>query len=194
MRRYSVLLWIFLFSIFLQVPVFASTIPIDLNSFLTDDPSEVIIDPTGTSATMSNSTPYWSVYLFNDYIIDPIPWNLFSLQFDFDFTKPGGGDSEFFAFIYDSNNYDPLNPIREFYTSASQSDTVSWDLTGLDPSILSLGLEFQLNTNESFPGGQVTIGNVAYETNPIPEPGSIILLGMGLLACAFGTRKEKIIK
>lgn len=173
----------------------ASVIPISLNYFYSDPTVSVSAVSDGT-ATMREDQGLSSVFLSNDPGLRDsgliIPENVLSLEFNLSFSEPSGNDDSFFAFLFD----DYSNPIDEIYLDADFNGSVSWDMTGLDPSLDLLGLEFQLNAGaqDALYSSVAIISNLRWvtgEPSPVPEPGTLALLGAGLAGLAIYRKKNR---
>ncbi|USF86950.1 PEP-CTERM sorting domain-containing protein [Candidatus Endoriftia persephone] len=172
----------------------AAVIPLDLNDFYADPTVSVAVD--GGSALMEENPAFSITLLSNDPLMgDPgidVPTGLLSLDFDFSFSEPAGNDDEFYAFVF---NGDTGALIDDFSVNWTDAGSVSWDLSGLDASVTLLGMEFQLVSNLPSDGGlesTVAVSNVhlVTENASVPEPGSLTLLGIGLVGGLFGFRKK----
>ena len=156
----------------------ATIIDIDLNEFYFD--SSVTVSADGSSATLAEDPNYFSVVLSSDPIWGAsgtlVPDNLESIQFYYNFIEPVSNDDEFYAGIFDGGSGTLMD---EFYTSDPGSRQVGFDLSGIDPSIDLLGIEFQLNawSGDMALTSTLEISDVVMETssNPIPEPGTMVL-------------------
>jgi hypothetical protein len=172
----------------------SATIPIDLNDFVPFDPADpVFISPDGQTAILSEDAALSTILLINDPGFgDPnviLPGDNVFLKFEYEFSEPATNIDEFGAFLFDADSGFTPEPASdfEFFTQATSSGTISFDLSSL--TALTLGLQFQLS---SLPGdtgldSQVTISNVRLET--IPLPPALFLFGSALIGLV-GFRKK----
>ncbi|RLC74108.1 MAG: hypothetical protein DRI61_17195 [Chloroflexi bacterium] len=194
-KRISKLL-LFALVLFSFSTVSAAIIPIDLNDFYADPSVDVALD--GSWATMYEDSflGYDVIYLSNDPGMgDPgieVPADLLSLNFDYNYSEGTGNSDMFYAWVFDPDTY---TVIDELWIEDSDSGTISWDLSGIDPGITLLGLEFQLNSWDALYESCVEISNVHVETSPapVPEPCTMILL-CSALAGMLGIRMRKSFK
>jgi hypothetical protein len=159
---------------------------INLNDFYADPTVTVAVD--GSSALLEEDSSLTLVLLSNDPGLgDPDVINLGAgpiLSFDYNFDEPSGNDDEFGAFVIDASTGLSAGFSYEFFTQASSSGTVSFDLSSLAGE--TLGLQFELNAliGDPFPSldpalnSSVRISNVRLA--PVPVPGAMLLAGLGL--------------
>lgn len=158
----------------------ASTVLIDLTAFYADPTVTVAAD--GASAVIVEDPTLIGGLLSNDPGMgDPgigVPQNLLSLTFTYSFTLGVNNSDNFYAKVF---NGDTGEILADFLTESSNAGTIHWDLSGIASSISLLGLEFQLNSNDAAFDSFVSISNPYLETSAVPVPGTMILLGSGLV-------------
>ncbi len=190
-----VLLLMFFFLMIFTSGATATTI--DLNDFFADP--TVVVAGDGSSAIMSEDPGLTPVLLANDPGLgDPnviIPGPGLALSFDYSFNEPAGSgeDDEFGVFILDAATGFSIGPAYEFFTQDTSSGNISFDLTGLVG--MTLGLQFELSslTIDAGFGSTLEISNLKIEeVSTIPEPSTILLLGLGLLGTAGISRKKLV--
>ena len=201
MKKLTMALILLLASILVPVwPASATLIQIDLKDFYADPSVSVVAD--GSSATMNENADYTTVLLSNDpYFGDPgieVPADLLTLNFSYSFSVGNGNNDEFYAWVFDGDDGTILRDLTiRSYGASTVAGTVSWDLSGINPLITLLGLEFQLNSLETDPSEElpadsyVRISNVYMETASVPEPATILLLASGLFGI-LGVRRRKL--
>jgi hypothetical protein len=139
----------------------------------------------------------YSVLLSNDpWCGNPgvfIPLDSATLTFDYSFSEPADNVDFFFAWLFDWNIYTVLQDAHgndlSFELANSGAGTVTWDLLGASFLGTTVGMEFQLNANmeDSYLTSVVTVSNA--QTNPVPEPATLFLVGSGLIATILARKK-----
>jgi hypothetical protein len=185
-RTLGILLYVGLIGGILADPARVFAASINLNTFFADP--TVTVAPNGLSAVLTEDPVTGFVLLSNDPGVgDPnviLPGAGVSLVFDFAFVEgPLGNNDEFGAFIIDATTGSSAGTAFEFFTQATGTGTVSFDLSVLTGQ--TLGLQFQLSALPGDTGldSTVTITQVRLETEPtvVPEPTTGLLLASGLL-------------
>lgn len=169
---------------------------VDLNDFYADPTVSVAGD--GKSATMSEDSWYSTVLLSNDpYFGDPIlpfPSDPFFLSFSYEFTVAAGNWDNVYMKLFDADTGTVIEDFLVEYdnstgsTDWTESDTIVWSIGGA-PST-GLGLEFQLNAYDLLSESAVQISNVEFNLNPVPEPATIFIFGLGLVGLVYAGRKN----
>lgn len=203
--KLTTLLIVFFIFIF-GSPVWATSIEVGFGGFYADP--TVDINPSGLSATLYEDPGLGSVLLSNDpYFGDPgipIPENVLTLQFAYIFSEAAGNSDYFYAKVFNGDTGEILcdfmlgnpNVDGEYY-----HDQVYWDLSLFNFSGVSrLGLEFQLNSDDMLYDSYLAVGKIYFQTDdapqidPVPEPSTVMLLGIGLIGLVNIGRKRFIQK
>jgi hypothetical protein len=166
--------------------------PIYFNGFYYDQSVSLEEDTNGKKieATLDEDPTLGTVLLSNDPLFGdpgiPVPPGVLTLEFDYYFVlgSPPNNDS-FYAKVFDGDKGTVLGELSVLTTGSAHW---SWDLSSIDPNIMLLGLEFQLNSYNDFAlGSRVTIGDVHMTYVPVPSP--VILLGSGLPVLLYVRRR-----
>jgi hypothetical protein len=183
---------------FYLLPIDANAVPIDLNDFFLEGDGSIASD--GSSATLEVQDPdYGYTLLVNDPLWgDPgisVGADPLSLSFGFEFFEASGNDTELYVRLLDGSAGDL---IAAFVVDETSTGTHAFDLTDLLITQTLLGLDFTITEYNSNAGGYntgswVTITGLdlaMQEPAPVSEPGTIILLGTGLVALGGGMRRK----
>lgn len=170
--------------VLLAAPASALVIDIDLNDFFLD--GDIVVEPDGSAATITgegflDNDPSWG---------DPgigVPFGLLSLTFTYEFIEDA--DDELYVQLWDDDTGDE---IAFWFTDQTSADTITLDLSGIDPLITLMGMHIG---TVAYAGGDdqlATISNVFLEADDvvIPEPSTFLLLGAGMVFMLKVQRKS----
>lgn len=173
---------------FLLLPSSAFADSIDLTDFYLEGDGIVSAD----SARLEIIDPGWDYSLLvNDPMWgDPgigVSATAETLSFSYSFNEDAAGDTDFYVRLFDGINGDL---IADYLVTDSADGDVSFDLATLLTGQTLLGMDFTLTEyNFGTTGSWVEISDLEIY-DPIPEPGTIMLFGMGLIALIGRTRKK----
>jgi hypothetical protein len=179
MRRFPSALFLF-FLIFLWVGV-ATAAPLDLSTF-TADPG--VTENSGTVSFTEDMT-YATWYFYNDNF--SVPSNATDLSFDYDFVSGPDDSDDYLTFEINYNiiqSFDVNDPTGHFNFDLSpfqnQNISIAWGL---------------IWGGDEYAGSTASISNLdlATQSAPVPEPGTMLLLGSGVLSL-FGFRRRYFFK
>ncbi|MFH0728121.1 MAG: PEP-CTERM sorting domain-containing protein [Pseudomonadota bacterium] len=179
------------------LPAGAYTIDIDLRDFYLEGGGSII---SGSSASLEVTDPSTGYTLLENNPLamsvgDPgiaVPAGAFSLSFLYDFSELSGNETVFFTQLFDGING---TEIAYLELDSPKSGVHSFDISSLSTNLLGLSFsltEYGGTNNGLLVGSKVTISNLQLigEQLPIPEPGTLLLLGIGLFAFSGMLRKR----
>ena len=161
----------------LLVTGIALATPVDLSTF-TADPG--VTEAAGI-ITFIEQSGFSAIYFYNDaFGVDPLA-GLLSFNYSLTASDP---DQDFLVAIRDYTNY-------EFELGISGTGSFQIDLSSFRGQTISLA--FGLESSDQVADSRATISNLDLATSatPIPEPGTLILLGSGL-AGLLGIGRKKV--
>jgi len=145
----------------------ASATLVDLSTFSTNPGVSV----TGNTVNFIEDINFSAIYLYNDtFQVDP---NATFLSFNYSLNVGPGNDDDLVAAINFTNYI--------FQLGVSGTGFFQSDFSSLRSQTISL--EFGLESNDQIAGTTASISNIDLATStttPVPEPGTLILLGSGL--------------
>ncbi|WP_435549929.1 hypothetical protein [Desulfobacterium sp. N47] len=161
--------------------------PLNLSTFTAD----VGVSESGGIVNFTEDINSYGIYFYNDnFFVDP---NATALTFDY--LLELGPDNEDYLIVQIDSIYE--FEIGDWNSSDVDtqilSGTGSIDMTPFQGSYISLA--FGLEANDWYADTIATVSNIDLQiaSIPVPETGSIILLGIGI-AGLFGIGRRKILK
>jgi len=159
----------------LLVASIALAAPLDLGTFGAD-PGVTVDYGTGI-ITFTEQDLYSAIYFYNNsFVVDP---NATYLSFDYSFQA--AEDYEDYLVVVTDSDFDGFYDNYLFELGFSWSTSALVDFSSLRGQTISLA--FGIESSDLLPAdSSATISNLdlATSTTPIPEPGTLILLGSGL--------------
>jgi hypothetical protein len=161
----------------------ASTVPLDLTTFTPDPLGGVSVDLVTGTVTFEEQAGLSAIYFFNDtFLVDPLAG---FLSFNYLLTA-SDPDEDFLVAVIDYADY-------KFQLGVSGTGSFQFDLSPFQNQ--SISLAFGLESSDLDADSFATILNLDLATSatPVPEPGTLILMGSGLVAL-LGIARKKFIK
>lgn len=158
---------------------------------------DTVVDPAtdphfnllgGGLAQLSNDFDFYEVALYQEF---DLPSNVKALSFDFAWSLTDPSLDFVQATLIDpvtNTLLDDLFPVTVDFSLASNSGAATTDISGLAGQTVLL--EFLLQDGDFDENDTFTAGNIELQLAAVPEPGTLLLLGMGSFALAFGFRKR----
>jgi hypothetical protein len=171
----------FVFIFLLSLVVGATTVsanPIDLTTFL-KDPGVSADIPTGTITFVEQESKH-AIYFYDDLF--QVPNDAGDLSFNYSLNL-GNDNDDYLVAVIDYTTY-------LFEHNVGGSGSFSIDFSPYRGQIFSLA--FGLESNDQASGTTATISklDLAVSTVPVPEPGTCLLLAMGLMGLFCHRRKK----
>ena len=165
--------------------------PINFEDFDNYGSPTVVADQESGTVTFAEEVDYDQQYFYNDYFL--VPDDAIELSFDYSFTL-GQEDNDYFLFEV---NY---AEVEEFTldTTTTEVTTFVYDMTDFKGQEISLAWGLVRDWfDDSGIGSSAIISNIDLTTEkeqpaPVPEPGTILLLGSGLVGLA--SFRKRILK
>jgi hypothetical protein len=162
----------------------AGVIPISFNDFFADPAAQVSISADGSTATLAESDAFGLISLSNvPGLGDPnvvVAANGATLQFDYALDLPAGNTDVFHVALLDGTTGAVLDPLFEFFSSATGSGTIQFDLSSLVGQ--TLGLSFELASNDSVYSATLALSNLQIVSpTSVAEPPTLLLMCSSLL-------------
>jgi hypothetical protein len=162
----------------------ARALPVDLLTFSADPAANVGISADGLSATLTEHATTSPVSLSNPALA--LPPDALQLEFSYELTVAAQGEDYFDFYIDDLS-------APQFWVGGPAGDvalvfrgTHSVDLAALAGTPVPVIFDFSSGFEDLNLDSELTISGV--EIVPIPEPGSLLMIGPGLVILACGRR------
>jgi len=171
--------------LFLLCGATAFALPVDLSTFTAED----YVTESGGTVTFEESFDYAAIYFYDDSFLVPDDASTLSFEYELDL-----GDNDYDDYLTFEINY-----FEDFYVDTEGPGSHSTDLSPYQGSTISLAWGLIWN-GDLEAGTTASLWNIdlarvdSSSGDPVPEPSTMLLMGIGLLGLVGCRRKCKKIK